>query len=168
MNDKNEIIEFTPIGVIHTPHKESTKTPIQPVFARGIQGTVEIYPEFVEGLEDIKDFSHIILLYYFNQSSKTMLKVKPYLQDKLRGVFATRAPHRPNKIGMSVVTLLKIEENMVYVEDVDMLDGTPLLDIKPYIKRFDSRGDIRSGWQDDVSEEHAQVRGKRDYKEKEE
>jgi tRNA-Thr(GGU) m(6)t(6)A37 methyltransferase TsaA len=168
MNTKIEIIDFSPIGVIHTPHKESAETPIQPVFAQGIQGTVEIYPEFVEGLEDIEDFSHIILLYYFNQSSKTMLKVKPYLQDKLRGVFATRAPHRPNKIGMSVVTLLKIEENMVYVEDVDMLDGTPLLDIKPYIKRFDSRSDIRSGWQDDVLEEHAQVRGKRDYKKKEE
>jgi len=166
MNIKKEIIEFTPIGIIHTPHKESTKTPIQPIFAKGITGTIEVYAEYTDGLADLDEFSHIILIYYFNQSQKTLLKVKPYLQDELHGVFATRAPHRPNKIGMSVVKLLKIKNNMLHVEDVDILDGTPLLDIKPYVARFDSRGDVKSGWQDDVGEQHAQVKGKRDYKKK--
>ena len=165
MNIKKEIMEFSPIGVINTPHKESTKTPIQPVFAKGITGTVEIYPEYSEGLTDLEKFSHVFLIYYFNQSSKTMLKVKPYLQDELHGVFATRAPHRPNKIGISVVKLRRIERNILYVEDVDILDGTPLLDIKPYIARFDSRSDVYSGWQDEILDDTANVRGKRDYKE---
>jgi tRNA (adenine37-N6)-methyltransferase len=164
MQNTKEIIEFSPIGIIHTPHTKSVETPIQPVFAKGIAGTVNVFPEFTEGLSDINEFSHIILLYYFDRSTQTKLKVKPYLEDELRGVFSTRAPHRPNKIGMSVVRLKKIEQNILHVEDVDMLDGTPLIDIKPYIARFDLREDIRSGWQDHISDKEASKKGKRGYK----
>ncbi|MBN2016986.1 MAG: tRNA (N6-threonylcarbamoyladenosine(37)-N6)-methyltransferase TrmO [Candidatus Cloacimonetes bacterium] len=168
MNKNNKIIEFSPIGVIHTPHKETSKIPIQPVFAQGIKGTVEIYPEFIEGLKDLEQYSHIILFYYFHKSDKTMLNVKPYLQDELHGIFATRAPHRPNKIGMSVVKLSRIVNNILCIQDVDMLDETPLIDIKPYIARFDLKDKVRSGWQDEVSDNEAHQRGKRDYKKEEE
>ena len=161
------MIEYTfkPIGIIRSPHVESSQTPIQPVFAKGIQGTVEVYPEYADGLMDLDKFSHIYLLYFFDRSTETKLKVKPFLEDKLHGIFATRAPHRPNKIGISVVKLLKIEKNILHVEDVDILDGTPLLDIKPYIARFDKRTDVRSGWQDEIKDDTANKRGKRDYKE---
>lgn len=149
------------IGIINSPHVESSQTPIQPVFAKGIQGTVEVFPEYEDGLMDLDEFSHIYLLYYFDRAKETKLKVKPYLEDKLHGIFATRAPNRPNKIGISVVKLLKIERNILHVEDLDILDGTPLLDIKPYIARFDSRDNVRSGWQDDITDDEASNRGKR-------
>lgn len=156
---------FKPIGIIRTPHVETSQTPIQPVFAKGIPGTVEVFPEYVDGLMDLDKFSHLYLLYYFNRAKETKLKVKPYLEDELHGIFATRAPHRPNKIGISVVKLLKIEKNILHIEDVDILNGTPLLDIKPYIARFDTRDEVRSGWQDEIPEDAANLRGKRDYKE---
>ena len=156
---------FKPIGIIRTPHVETSQTPIQPVFAKGIPGTVEVFPEYVDGLMDLDKFSHLYLLYYFNRAKETKLKVKPYLEDELHGIFATRAPHRPNKIGISVVKLLKIEKNILHIEDVDILNGTPLLDIKPYIARFDTRDEVRSGWQDEIQDDTADVRGKKDYKE---
>lgn len=154
-----------PIGIIRSPHVESSQTPIQPVFAKGIPGTVEVFPEHVDGLMDLDKFSHIYLFYYFDRAKAIKLKVKPYLEDELRGIFATRAPQRPNKIGISVVKLLKIENNILFIEDVDILDGTPLLDIKPYIARFDTRDEVRSGWQDEIQDDTANVRGKRDYEE---
>ncbi|MBN2103198.1 tRNA (N6-threonylcarbamoyladenosine(37)-N6)-methyltransferase TrmO [bacterium] len=160
---KNKSFEIRPIGVIHTPHNEGSQTPIQPVFSRGVQGTVEIYPEFCEGLKDLEGFSHIYLLYFFDRSAKMQLQVVPYLDSVKRGVFATRAPHRPNKIGMSLVRLLKIENGILTIEDVDILDKTPLLDIKPYIQRYDSRADARSGWQENISDDVAGSLGKRDY-----
>jgi len=161
------MIEYTfkPIGIIRSSHFESCQTPIQPVFAKGIHGTVEVFSEYADGLMDIEKFSHIYLFYYFNRAKETKLKVKPYLEDELHGIFATRSPHRPNKIGISVVKLLKIEKNILFVEDVDILDGTPLLDIKPYIARFDSRDNVRSGWQDEIQDDTANLRGKKDYKE---
>jgi len=161
----NSII-FQPIGVIHSPHKKLEQIPIQPVFARGIQGTIDIFPEFYEGLADLDQFSHIYLFFHFHESNQTKLRLKPYLQDKLRGIFATRAPHRPNKLGMSLVKLTKIEDGTLFIEDVDILDSTPLLDIKPFIKRFDIQENVRSGWQDAVTDAEAAERGYRDYAKK--
>ncbi|MCK5853483.1 tRNA (N6-threonylcarbamoyladenosine(37)-N6)-methyltransferase TrmO [bacterium] len=151
------------IGIIHSPHKETQKTPIQPVFSKDIEGTVELFDEFRAGLKDLEDFSYIYLFYYFDRSHKTSLQLKPYLSDNESGIFANRAPHRPNKLGMSLVRLDKIVGNILHVRDLDILDGTPLLDIKPYIQRFDSRNDVKSGWQDDVNDETASIRGKRDF-----
>ena len=162
MNDCK--FDFKQIGLICSPHKELSKIPIQPVFCEGIEGTVILDTRYIDGLKDLDEFSHIYLFYYFNQSQKTCLRVKPYLSDDEHGIFATRAPHRPNKLGMSLVRLLRVEDNILYVSDIDILDGTPLLDIKPYIQRFDSRETAKSGWQDAVRDDVASVRGLRDFK----
>jgi tRNA-Thr(GGU) m(6)t(6)A37 methyltransferase TsaA len=159
---KREFI-FQEIGVIHSPHKVTSETPIQPVFCQDIKGSVILFEEYLDGLKDLEDFSHIYLFYYFDRSQKTALQLKPYLSDNESGIFATRAPHRPNKLGMSLVRLDKIEGNVLYIRDLDILDGTPLLDIKPYIQRFDSRDDSKSGWQEDIQDETAFVRGRRNY-----
>jgi tRNA-Thr(GGU) m(6)t(6)A37 methyltransferase TsaA len=153
-------ITLSPIGVIHSPHTQEKKTPIQPVYAEGIRGTAEVFPEYAEGLRDIEGFSHIYLIYYLHRAEFTRLIVKPYLEDAFHGVFATRTPHRPNPIGFSVVRLTKREDN---IEDVDILDGTPLLDIKPYISRLDHRENVRNGWQEHINEEVAHLRGSRQY-----
>jgi len=139
-------IVFQPIGAIHSPYKTSVGTPIQPTSAKGIQGHIELLPQYVKGLEDLSGFSFITLLYHFNQVTETNLTVIPFLDDKRRGVFATRAPTRPNPIGLSVVRLKAIDDNILYIEDVDILDGTPLLDIKPYIDRIDIRTSENQGW----------------------
>ncbi len=158
----NKII-FHPIGVIHSPHKVVSKTPIQPVFCSDIKGTVVLDAEYADGLKDLQGFSHIYLFYYFHQSQKTCLRLKPYLLDQEHGIFATRAPHRPNKLGMSLVRLMKIKDTILHVKDIDILDGTPLFDIKPYIQRFDSRENTRSGWQDTIPDDVASVRGLRNF-----
>ncbi len=155
---------FHSIGVIHSPYKVMSKTPIQPVFCNDIEGTVILDTEYTDGLKDLQIFSHIYLFYYFNQSQKTCLRLKPYLSDQEHGIFATRAPHRPNKLGMSLVRLVRVEDNILHVKDLDILDGTPLLDIKPYIQRYDSRKTVKSGWQDAVSNDVASARGLRDFK----
>ena len=139
-------ILIKPIGVIHTPFKEPRGTPIQPIKSAGAMGTIEVYPEYQPGLKDLDGFSHIILLYHFHLSSGFELTVTPYLDTERHGVFATRAPRRPNPIGLSVVKLGRIEGNMLHVINVDMVDGTPLLDIKPYVNEFDSIDDYRIGW----------------------
>lgn len=139
-------IRFKPIGVIHSPFKEPRGTPIQPSSAKGSEGRVEIFPEYAEGLGDVEGFSHIILIYHFHLSKGVSLRVTPYLDDELRGVFATRAPNRPNPIGMSVVRLEKAEGRVLRVRDLDIVDGTPLLDIKPYVPEFDTRETERIGW----------------------
>lgn len=139
-------IRYTPIGIIHSPFKDTKGMPIQPAGARGIKGTVKIEAEYSDGLEDIEGFSHIILIYHFHLSSGYSLRVKPFLDDNLRGVFATRAPRRPTPIGISVVRLVKREGCLLHIEDVDVLDGTPLLDIKPYVPKFDIREPERTGW----------------------
>lgn len=156
-------ITCRPIGVIRSPHTKQEETPIQPVFARGVAGRVELLPEYEEGLRDIEGFSHVYLLYAFDRAKAPRLSVVPYLGDTERGVFATRAPCRPNALGMSLVRLLRREGAVLRIEDVDVLDGTPLLDIKPYIGRYDSREDVRSGWQDDVDDITARERGKRGF-----
>lgn len=139
-------ITYKPIGVIHSPYKQPKGTPIQPTAAKGAKGTVEVYPEYAEGLNGLENFSHIILIYHFHLAKPGPLKVKPYMDNKPHGVFATRAPSRPNPIGISVVKLTKIEGNTLHVENIDIIDGTPLLDIKPYIPQFDTPQTTKIGW----------------------
>lgn len=139
-------LEFSPIGVIRSSYAGPAGVPIQGVFAGGAEGTVEIMPEFAAGLADLDGFSHIILLYCFHLSSGYALTCKPFLDVQEHGVFATRAPLRPNPIGMSVVRLLGIEGCVLRIGDVDIVDGTPLLDIKPYVSEFDVRTDVTAGW----------------------
>lgn len=156
-------VTYQPIGVIHSPHRDAKKTPVQPVFAQGIAGTAEVFPEYAEGLSDLDGFSHVYLIYHFHEAAPAKLLVKPFLDDTPRGIFATRAPARPNPIGLSLVRLMRREGHILHLEDVDVLDGTPLLDIKPYIARFDQRDDVHSGWQEDVDEETARKRGRREF-----
>ena len=139
-------ITYRPIGVIHTPFKETKGMPIQSVAAKGVAGRVDVYPDFGDGLKDLEGFSHIFLIYDFHLSQEFSLVVKPFLDESLRGVFATRAPKRPNGIGISVVRLVKVEGFRLQIEDVDMVDGTPLLDIKPYVPEFDVKEVERTGW----------------------
>jgi len=139
-------IAYVPIGIVHSRFKEPKGVPIQSVAAKGVEGTVEIFPKYVEGLEDLEGFSHIILIYHFHLAKCSSLKVKPYMDDRIHGVFATRAPARPNPIGISVVRLVGIERNVLYIQDVDIVDGTPLLDIKPYVPEFDVRKVDKIGW----------------------
>ena len=120
--------------------------PIQPSGAKGITGTIEISPAFIEGLKDLDGFSHIMLIYNFHLSKGYTLAVKPFVDDKLHGVFATRAPRRPNPIGISVVKLISVEGNLLHIENVDIIDGTPLLDIKPYISEVDVYEVEKAGW----------------------
>ena len=146
MKSDHSKIELSPIGIIYSPFKEPKGTPIQTAAAKDIEGKVEIFKEYVEGLKDLNGFSHIILLYHFHLTKGYSLLVKPFMDDTIRGVFATRAPRRPNPIGLSVVRLLRIEGNILYIKDVDIVDGTPLLDIKPYVPDFDIK-DVRDiGW----------------------
>jgi len=144
----NEII-YQPIGIIHTPFKEQKGTPIQPKRGRSIKGTIEVFEEYIDGLDDLDGFSHIILVYHLHKSEGYKLKVIPYLDNQPRGLFATRAPRRPNSIGLSTVHLIKIERNIIFVENLDILDGTPLLDIKPYVEPFDRNENVKMGWAED-------------------
>jgi len=139
-------IKYKPIGIIHSPFKEPKGTPIQPEAARGVHGRVEVFSEYVEGLKDLEGFSHIILIYHFHLSKGAALKVKPFMDSEVRGIFATRAPSRPNPIGISVVRLIEIKGNVLHIKDVDIVDGTPLLDIKPYVPEFDVRRCEKIGW----------------------
>jgi tRNA-Thr(GGU) m(6)t(6)A37 methyltransferase TsaA len=134
-----------PIGVIHSAFQDKGQTPIQPSRSL-LNGQVEVYPEFSAGLQDIEGFSHIILLYVFHRSSGYTLQVKPFLDDQVHGLFATRYPYRPNPIGLSIVKLLVRSDNILEIEGVDVLEGTPLLDIKPYVPEFDQRNAVSAGW----------------------
>jgi len=139
-------ISYRPIGVIHSPFTDIGGMPIQPTGAAGILGTVEVFTEFTAGLKDLDGFSHIILLYHFHRVQEVKLVVTPFMDSQPHGVFATRAPKRPNPIGLSIVRLLGIEQNVLHIENVDVLDGTPLLDIKPYVPEFDHHPADRVGW----------------------
>ena len=139
-------IQFSPIGVVHSPHLKLTGMPIQPPAAKEFQGTIEILPEFSDGLNGIEEFTRIMLIYHLHKSIGCNLTVMPFLDTQSHGVFATRVPKRPNAIGFSVVRLLGREENTLHIRDVDILDGTPLLDIKPYVPVFDAYLNERYGW----------------------
>ncbi|UCD87834.1 MAG: tRNA (N6-threonylcarbamoyladenosine(37)-N6)-methyltransferase TrmO [Desulfobacterales bacterium] len=139
-------IGYQPIGVVHSPFTEIEGMPIQPSRAKGVSGTAEVFPQYVEGLADLEGFSHIILLCHLHRSRGFRLKVVPFLDTELWGLFATRAPNRPNPIGLSVVCLVDIEQNRLSVKDIDILDGTPVLDIKPYVPEFNERTEATLGW----------------------
>lgn len=144
----SESIIFKEIGIIKTPFQELEGMPIQSVGAIGVKGQIILNEDLKDGLKDLDGFSHIILIYYLHKSSGYNLNVKPFLDNELRGLFATRAPKRPNPIGLSVVKLISIEDNVVNIENIDVLDGTPLLDIKPYVPSFDNLAsdEINVGW----------------------
>lgn len=138
-------MEIIPIGKIHTPFQSRSDAPIQPFRSKAV-GKVEVYDEYAEGLSDTEGFSHLILLYIFHKSGGYQLKIKPFLDEQPRGLFATRYPARPNQIGLSVVKLLRRKGSILFVEGIDVLDGTPLLDIKPFVPGFQPDGPIRIGW----------------------
>ena len=154
-------IAYQPIGTIHTPFTNIAGMPIQPHGAPSIDGFIELDPELLPGLKDMVGFSHLILIYHFHQVKGHKLYVVPFMDDVPHGIFATRAPVRPNPIGMSIVKLKSVDGNIIRFEGADMLDGTPLLDIKPYTARFDRFETTRNGWQDEVDEETAKRRGTR-------
>ena len=141
------MLTFKPIGIIHSPFREAESTPIQAIRSSAV-GRVEIFPEYTGGLQGIEEFSHLILIYAFHRSSGYELLVKPFLDDQTHGLFATRHPRRPNPIGFSVVELVARQERFLEIIGADMLDETPLLDIKPYVPDFDHRTAVRCGWYD--------------------
>lgn len=145
-------IAFQPIGIIHTPFKKIQNMPIQPASASGIKGKLILKPEFTQGLQDLDGFSHIYLIYFLHKVKDYQLRVIPFMDNVIRGVFSTRAPKRPNPIGLSVVKLVSIEKNILYLENVDMLDGTPVLDIKPYVPSFDLQDDFQVGWLEETGD----------------
>jgi tRNA-Thr(GGU) m(6)t(6)A37 methyltransferase TsaA len=139
------LVELFPIGIIHSPFREKEGMPLQPIRSQEA-GVLEVFPDYEQGLQDIEGFSHLILLYHFHQEPQTRMLVKSYLEDSIHGVFATRSPKRPNHLGISTVELVQREGNLLRVFGIDVLDQTPLLDIKPYIPRIDNRAGARSGW----------------------
>lgn len=151
--------EYAAIGRIRSPFPKTSDMPIQPCGARGTKGAIECNPALIDGLQDLDGFSHLILMYHFHAAKGFDLKVVPFLDAVPRGVFATRAPRRPNPIGLSVVRLAGIEESTLYILDVDVLDKTPLLDIKPYVPAFDTpEHPVRTGWLEAKGEDATQVR----------
>jgi len=144
----SEEIMMTPIGFIHSPYKQVKDMPIQGKFKIGVQAWIELKEQYRTGLKDLDGFSHAIIIYHFHKSEKTEIEGKPFLEDNKHGIFAIRSPHRPNHIGLSVVKVEKIEGNKLHFSEVDVLDGTPVLDIKPYVKHFDGRNNVVSGWVD--------------------
>ncbi len=141
-----EPVTFFPVGVVHSPHKELAGMPVQPPSAAGIAGEIEIFPEYAEGLLDIEGFSRIMVFYHLHRSAGPLLSAIPFLDTVPHGVFASRIPRRPNSLGFSVVRLLSRDRNILKIADVDILDGTPVLDIKPYVPEFDSYPNESSGW----------------------
>jgi tRNA-Thr(GGU) m(6)t(6)A37 methyltransferase TsaA len=141
-----KMIELISIGIIHTPFTTLEGMPVQPAGATGIRGTIEVFEEYHAGLKDLDGFSHLVLLYHFHRSRGFKLNVVPFMDTESRGLFATRAPNRPNPVGISVVQLDRIENGVLHIQNIDTLDGTPLLDIKPYVPEFDSAATIRTGW----------------------
>ena len=162
MSDENGSLILEPIGVAHSPFDKREGTPIQGAFAPDAEGTIEIYERFAEGLADLNGFSHIWLLYHFHLSNEYKLRVVPFMDVRERGLFSTRAPRRPNPIGLSLVRLLRVEGRILHVAGIDVIDGTPVLDIKPYYPAIDSRPDARCGWLDEVDAETQRQRSRAD------
>jgi tRNA-Thr(GGU) m(6)t(6)A37 methyltransferase TsaA len=156
-------VTFQPIGVLRSLHTRPEATPIQPVYADDCPGRAELMAEFADGLADLEGFSHVYLLYWLHRAPAARMRVQPFLQDSERGVFATRFPGRPNPIGLSLVRLVRYQGNVLHFSGADMLDGTPLLDIKPYAPRYDAVEKPRGGWTEDVDEATAQQRGRRQW-----
>ena len=139
-------IIMQPIGIIHSPYKEAKNIPIQGIFNTAVEAWIELKDEFTNGLKSLDKFSHAIILYHFHKSQRVEIEGKPFLEQEKHGIFSIRSPHRPNHIGFSIVKIKRIKGNKIYFTGVDVLDGTPLLDIKPYVKYFDSRDNVVCGW----------------------
>ena len=145
MMDMDKVI-YRPIGVIHTGFMDKAEAPIQGVFAKGAKGEVEVFPEYADGLRDIEGFSHVILIYHFHLADGYSLVSEPFLEDEQHGIFSMRHFKRPNPIGLSVVRLESVRGNKLEISEVDIIDGAPLLDIKPFVSWFDNRPDAKIGW----------------------
>jgi tRNA-Thr(GGU) m(6)t(6)A37 methyltransferase TsaA len=139
-------IIMRPIGIIHSHYQEARNIPIQGTFDNGVEAWLELKKEYAAGLKDLDGFSHAIIIYYFHRSPREETTGRPFLEEQRHGIFAIRSPHRPNHIGLSVIKIKRIEGNRLYFTEVDVLDGTPLLDIKPYVSYFDRRENVISGW----------------------
>lgn len=148
-------IQLTPIGTIHSPFTDPGEMPIQPTGAKGVKGAITIFDAYANGLKDLEGFSHLILLYHFHRSRPFKLTVVPFLDDTPRGVFATRAPSRPNPVGLSVVRLNRVDGLRLEIQHVDILDQTPLLDIKPFVPEFDAPKECRIGWLEKAAQKAA-------------
>ena len=147
----DEVFSLRPIGRVHSPWTQGTGTPVQPPSALGITGTVDIFPEFIPGLADLAGFERIWLLFWCHRAKAAAMRVLPYRDTQMRGLFATRAPARPNPIGMSAVRLLGIDGGIITVGELDLLDGTPLIDVKPYVADYDAYPQARRGWLEDAT-----------------
>jgi tRNA (adenine37-N6)-methyltransferase len=163
-----ETVCFTPIGIVRTPFATHAGMPIQTIAAQGVRGTIELDPAYVPALADLDGFTHLHLITYLHRTGTASLRVTPYLDTSERGVFATRSPRRPNPIGLSIVRLTGIEGALLHVEELDLLDGTPLLDIKPYVPPFDDRQDARYGWFEQRAQHVHSVRADARFAESEE
>jgi tRNA-Thr(GGU) m(6)t(6)A37 methyltransferase TsaA len=152
------MMQISPIGVIHTPFNDLTGMPIQPSGALDVEGSLVIHREYEQGLQDLEGFSHIILLYQFHKSSGYDLMVTPFLDTTKRGLFSTRAPRRPNSIGLSIVELTGRDKNTVFVRGIDVLNNTPLIDIKPYVPQFDIRRVTATGWLETAQKQAATLK----------
>jgi tRNA-Thr(GGU) m(6)t(6)A37 methyltransferase TsaA len=151
-NVPEDTFSYESLGVIWTPFESPDGMPIQPTGADSVTGTVEIKESYADGLADLAEFSHCILLYHFHASNDDpSLRVEPFLDNEPRGLFSTRAPQRPNRIGLSVVAIESVKERELTVSGIDVVDGTPLLDIKPFVPEFDNPSEVETGWLD-VSE----------------
>jgi len=139
-------ITVKPIGIIHTPYKGPKGIPIQGKFDKEVLATAELFFEYRDGLKDVEAFSHVYLIYYFDKATEENLLGKPFLEEAKHGIFAIRSPNRPNRLGISVVKVEKVEDCILTFSEVDILDGTPLLDIKPYVSHFDLRENVKNGW----------------------
>ena len=144
----NKTIRLHPIGFIETPYEETTKMPIQGRFENNVVGCCQLLSKYEKGLKGLEEFSHAILIYQFHKTREEEVESKPFLENKVHGIFAIRSPNRPNRIGMSIVKIKEIKDNRLFFTEVDMLNGSPLIDIKPLIKHFDNRENIISGWLD--------------------
>jgi tRNA-Thr(GGU) m(6)t(6)A37 methyltransferase TsaA len=160
MNEVRDQVRYRPIGVIRSPFNEPGRAPIQPPGARGVRGRVELRADLAEALAGISGFSHLILLYHCHLAGPFKSQVRPFLDAQPHGALATRAPARPNPIGLSVVRLVAVEGSVLIVEDVDVLDGTPLLDVKPFVPAFDApSGPVRIGWLEGKAERASAATG---------
>lgn len=139
-------IEYESIGFVRSPYRNLEEIPKQPHYAKDIAGQVEILPEYKSGLKDLDGFSHLVLVCHFHMSSKFSLQVVPFGETEKRGLFSTRSPNRPNHVGISIVRLKKIEDNILFISDLDILDGTPVIDLKPYVREFEKLSKVRNGW----------------------
>lgn len=147
-----ESISYKPIGVIHTPYTRKEDAPIQGCFSPYNKGYIELFPEYLEGLRNIEGFSHLILIYHFHEAGECRLITKPFLDKEEKGIFSIRYFTRPNPIGLSIVKLISVKNNILEIGEVDMIDGTPLLDIKPYVPQFDIKQNVKDGWYSNASE----------------